>query len=171
MSGKQTGESREEMVETLRGVDALRDFKEEFLEQLAEYMRCEEFPPNTVIFREGDPPSLVYLIDRGTVALEISVPGGGSKRIHTVTAGELLGWTPLLDQAKMTATARTLSPTRACGIDARQVLALCEKNPRLGFELMRRTALALMKRLTATRLQLLDVYRHELPSAEHDKES
>ena len=157
--------NRKDMVETLRRVDVLRDIADEHLDELAAFTQCDLFPEGAVIFREGDPPSRIYLIDDGHVALEIGVPGGRAKRIMTLSSGELLGWTPLLGEVKMTATARTLSPTRACGIDARQILALCEQNPKFGYEFMRRTALAMLKRLTATRLQLLDVYQHDLPSA------
>jgi CRP-like cAMP-binding protein len=63
----------------------------------------------------------------------------------------------------MTATARALAPTRLVALDASQVLALCHHDPAFGFTLMRRTAQALAARLSATRLQLLDVYRQELP--------
>jgi hypothetical protein len=42
-----------------------------------------------------------------------------------------------------------------------KAISLCESDPRLGYELMRRTALALSKRLSAARLQLLDVFGAE----------
>ena len=89
--------------------------------------------------------------------------GRETKRLQTVGKGELLGWSPLLGQVEMTATARAMQPTRLVSIDATQLLALCEHNPRFGLEFMKRTAQALSKRLSATRLQLLDVYNDELP--------
>jgi CRP-like cAMP-binding protein len=64
----------------------------------------------------------------------------------------------------MTATARALTPTKAISLFAAQVLALCHHNPRFGFLFMRRLAEALAARLNATRLQLLDVYKDELPT-------
>jgi len=163
-------ENHQDMIETLRRVGVLRDIADEHLDELAGFTQCDLFPEGAVIFREGDSPSRIYLIDDGRVALEISVPGGRSKRILTLSSGELLGWSPLVGGVKMTATARTLTPTRACGIEARQILALCEQNPTFGYEFMRRTTLALMKRLTATRLQLLDVYRHDLPPGAGEEE-
>jgi hypothetical protein len=56
-----------------------------------------------------------------------------------------------------------LEPTTLLILDARQLVTLCEHNPRFGYEFMRRTALALSQRLSATRLQLMDIYRHDLP--------
>jgi len=163
-------DTKESLVETLRGVHVLHDISDEHLEQIAVFTQCWSIPANTVIFHEGEEAECIYLVDRGNVVLEVQVPGGGNKRICTIGAGELLGWSPVLGETRMTATARTIDETRACGIDAKQVLAFCEHNPRFGYEFMRRTALAVIKRLTATRLQLLDVYRHDLPTSHGEGE-
>ena len=90
-------------------------------------------------------------------------PSASSKRLQTVGSGELLGWSPILGLVEMTATARAFQPTQVVAIDTKQLNAICEHNPRFGLEFMRRTAQALAQRLSATRLQLLDVYNHELP--------
>ena len=87
----------------------------------------------------------------------------GCKRILTLGAGEMLGWSPVLKQQRLTATARALSDIQTVELDAAQVLAFCESEPRFGYEFMRRTSLALAKRLNATRLQLLDVFGSEMP--------
>ena len=58
----------------------------------------------------------------------------------TVGEGELLGWSPVLEQSQLTATARAFAPTSAIEINASQILAICEHDPRFGFELMRRAA-------------------------------
>jgi CRP-like cAMP-binding protein len=87
----------------------------------------------------------------------------GCKRLQTIGQGELLGWSPVLGLSNMTATARVLEPSTLVVLDAKQLVTLCEHNARFGYEFMRRTALALSHRLSATRLQLLDVFHHELP--------
>ena len=43
-------------------------------------------------------------------------------------------------------------------LDARALLRLFDADPRFGYQFVRRTAAAVAARLTATRLQLLDVY-------------
>ena len=68
------------------------------------------------------------------------------------------------------ATARAIRPTRVVSINGNQLMALCEHNPRFGFEFMRRVVAALARRLNATRLQLLDVYSHELPAFATEEE-
>jgi CRP-like cAMP-binding protein len=80
-----------------------------------------------------------------------------------VDPGKLLGWTAILGQEAMTATARAVMPSRLVAINAMHVQETCAENPRFGMELMRRTALALSKRLNATRFQLLEICRDILP--------
>jgi CRP-like cAMP-binding protein len=63
----------------------------------------------------------------------------------------------------MTATATTLTPTKVAQINTGQLLSICKHNPRFGYELLRRTSLALASRLSATRLQLLDAFGSQMP--------
>jgi CRP/FNR family transcriptional regulator len=149
------------LVETLREIDFLRGLSDEHLTQIAAMSQLEAFPAGHTVFREGAGASDAFLISSGSLSLEICSPGTGCRRIQTIAAGELLGWSPLLGQPRLTATARTLSPTKAVRIPADSLLVLCERDARLGYELMRRTALALSKRLSAARLQLLDIFGGE----------
>lgn len=158
----------QEVLEALRGLSLDPPPPPHYLDQLAGIAELVDFPENAVVFREGDEPLHVYLVVSGAVALEYRIPGQPAKRIHTVGEAELLGWSPVLGGERMTATARTLRPTRAVRIDGAKARALCAQDPRFGCEFMRQTAVALAQRLRATRLQLLDVYRHELPAAPDD---
>jgi len=157
-----------EMQEVLRRLRILEGLDEEHLSQLADVAEQVQFEEGEVIFREGDPATDVYLIVDGSVSLEVCAASVGCRRILTVTEGELLGWSPVLEQTRLSATARALEPTRAVRLNGKQVLAQCEHNPRFGFEFMRRAALALANRLNATRLQLLNVYGNAMPTTVDD---
>jgi CRP-like cAMP-binding protein len=151
------------LLEVLHRIRFLDGIAVEDLRRIASVARLHSYQPGAVLFREGDCVTHVFLVAEGNVALEVGVPGCGPRRIHTVGTGELLGWSPVLDQGPMTATGRALVPTQVVAIDAFQVLALCHQDPDFGYAFMRRTARALAQRLNATRLQLLDVYRTEFP--------
>jgi CRP-like cAMP-binding protein len=58
----------------------------------------------------------------------------------------------------MTASALALEATQVVSIDADELLALCEQNHTLGYQVMRRMSHSLANRLIATRLQLLDLF-------------
>jgi CRP-like cAMP-binding protein len=141
-------------LETLKTVRFLRGIADDQLGQLASVAEQQEFPADAAVFRQGQPSSSIYLVVEGKVSLEIEVPGGGSTPFQTVGAEELLGWSPLLEVGPLTATARTLVPTRLLVLNAAQVKALCDANPGFGYEFIRRVAQVLAQRLEATRRHL-----------------
>jgi CRP/FNR family cyclic AMP-dependent transcriptional regulator len=151
--------SESSLIETLRGIAFLEDATDHDLQQIASVGQLEQYPVGTTLFRENESLDCVFLVVSGSVALEIPGPDHALKRTYTLGPGELLGWSPLLSKAPMTATARALMLTRVVALPAQKVLALCEQDPRFGFAFMRRTAQALAKRLDATRSQLIDEYR------------
>jgi CRP-like cAMP-binding protein len=151
------------LLETLRHIRFLEGLPPEQLQQVASLARLEEYRRGALIFREGQRLERIFLVAEGSVSLEICAPGQGCKRIQTIGPGELLGWSPVLGQGPMTATARALVPTQLAVLDAARVVALCRHDPEFCFTFLWRTAEALASRLNATRLQLLDVYRSELP--------
>jgi CRP/FNR family transcriptional regulator, cyclic AMP receptor protein len=146
------------LVDALRDVRFLHDLANEHLLQIADVTRLRDVGKDQVLFREGDVPHDVFLVVSGGVALDIAVNGAGAKRICTVGPGEILGWSAILERTQMTATATTLAPTTVAEINTGQLLNICQRNPRLGYELLRRTSLALASRLSATRLQLVESY-------------
>lgn len=145
----------------LRQIRCLQEIDEDYLGQVAALARLVEFPAGKVLYREGQPLTNIYLILSGSISVEICAAGLGCRRIMTVGPGELLGITPAVGQSLSTGTTRTLAPTRAIELNASQVLTLCEHKPRFGYQFMRQVALAIAQRLSATRLQLLDVFGGE----------
>ncbi|HSQ54722.1 MAG TPA: cyclic nucleotide-binding domain-containing protein, partial [Gemmata sp.] len=116
---------------------------------------------------EGAPVDHFWIVVEGNVAIEIQGPDRRPRRIHTVGPGELLGWSPVLGSAAMTATARALSDVRVVALHASGVLSICDTDARFGYLFMRRVAAAIAARLSATRLQLLDVFGTEIPAVGH----
>ncbi len=151
------------MIDALRKARFLHDIDNEHLLQIADVTRMRDVEPGQVLFREGDVPQDVFLVLSGSVALDINTLQGGSRRIMAVGSGEILGWSALLEQTQMTATATTIYLSKVAQINTDQLLSICKHNPRFGYELLRRTSLALAARLSATRLQLLDTFGSQMP--------
>lgn len=139
------------LLDELAEVAFVRGLAPEHVRQLALLARSQECLAGTVLFREGQESASVYLVLRGNVSLEIEVSGRGPVPVQTVTAGELLGWSPVLRLGPMTATARALTRCRLAVLDAARVVALTEQDPRFGVEFLRRTAATMAQRLSAAR--------------------
>lgn len=128
------------------------------LDQLAAASTIAQVRAGAVVFREGTKNDNLYLVRSGRVGLEMNVPGRGTVRILTVGPGEMVGWSALLDNGKMTASAVAVEDIEVVVAPADKLRELCDSNRDFGFHLMRQMADALSKRLVATRLQLLDLF-------------
>lgn len=154
-----------EIEKALRECGFLRDVAPEDLAQFAAIAKPVEIGEGELILREGELAKDVYVILSGKASLEICAPGVGCRRFMTLSDGDLLSWSAVLDQTRVTATIRAISPIKAIIIDGRQLLTLCEHDPKFGFAFMRRVALAMAHRLTAARMQLMNVFGTEMPEA------
>jgi CRP/FNR family transcriptional regulator, cyclic AMP receptor protein len=118
----------------------------------------EHVRAGTLLFQEGEPADHFYLIRHGAVALEVHAPGSGSHVIETLGEGEVVGWSWLFKPYRWQFDARAIEPTRMVMFDGACLRGKCDADHELGYQLMQRFASAMLERLQATRLQLLDVY-------------
>ncbi len=116
------------------------------------------FDAGTYIFKEGSDANAFYLIREGLVALEISAPQCKPIILETLGAGDILGWSWLLPPFQWKFNAHASTSLRAIVLDGRCLRAKCEDNHDLGYELLKRFAKIMERRLEAVRYQLLDVY-------------
>jgi CRP/FNR family cyclic AMP-dependent transcriptional regulator len=108
-----------------------------------------EFAPGDYLFRTGEPADRFYVIEHGTVALEL-VGGGSPHVIETLHDGEVAGFSWLFEPRRWLFDARAVQATTA--------RAYAAADQTLGEDLLRQFAAIAVSRLQATRLQLLDVY-------------
>jgi CRP-like cAMP-binding protein len=116
------------------------------------------FAAGHYLFHEGEPADWFYLIRHGRVALEISAPGRGTVTFQTVPQGEVVGVSWLIPPYRWTYDARAIEDTRAIAVNASCLRQKSEADHDLGYEMMKRFMPVLVRRLQATRLQILDVY-------------
>ena len=128
------------------------------IELVAGCGRNEVFAAGTVIVREGDPADRFFVLREGRVAVGIHVPQREQLVVATLGPGDVLGWSWLFPPHRWHFDAVAVRETHAVGLDGVCLRQKCDDDPVLGYALMRRFAQILVKRLEATRLQLVDVY-------------
>jgi len=116
------------------------------------------FQAGTYILKEGDAANTFFLIRQGKVALELFAPHHKPIIVSTISVGEILGWSWLLEPFQWKFNARAVDDVRAIALDGKCLRNKCEENHDLGYEVLKRFARIMEQRLDATRLQLLDVY-------------
>ncbi len=109
-----------------------------------------------LLCREGQPANAFFLIESGAVALEVHEPGNGSALVKTIRAGEVLGWSWLFPPFTWHLRARVVEPVTAVVLSGAHLLSVAEANHDFGYELMKRVAQVVVRRLQAARKQLLD---------------
>jgi CRP/FNR family cyclic AMP-dependent transcriptional regulator len=136
------------------------------LKILAEVAMFKEFPEGQLIFSEGDPANRFYLIQKGRVAVESHGRDANTAPIQTIGAGDVLGWSWLFPPYHWHFDARALELTKALFFYGTRLREACEEDHDLGYELMKRTAAVVIKRLQATRRELLNATG--MPQADAD---
>jgi CRP-like cAMP-binding protein len=114
------------------------------------------FGEGQIIFHQGETANRFYLIEAGVVELEAALaPGERGIVAGTIKPGDVLGWSWLFAPYEWQFTARALAQTSAIFFYGTVLRERCETDPSLGFELFKRMAPEMVKRLQSARLRLL----------------
>jgi CRP/FNR family transcriptional regulator, cyclic AMP receptor protein len=136
----------------------LKGLEPEYLALLAGCATNVRFGAGSFLFREGGAADRCFLIREGKIALEIAAPGRGAIIVQTLAAGDVAGFSWLLEPHQWQFDALAIEPVHAIALDGSCLRGKCAADPRLGFELTQLFARLAIRRLQATRLRLLDVY-------------
>ena len=149
---------KSEIEAVLKGHSFFRELSPAQISAIADCTTEAQFNAGDYIFREGQPSDRFELIRVGEVALEIYNPGKGAVVIQTLGENSILGWSWLVPPYKKLYDARVVKLTRALVFDGKRIRTLCELDPKLGYELLKRFSKIMSDRLWAARIQILDVY-------------
>jgi CRP/FNR family cyclic AMP-dependent transcriptional regulator len=109
------------------------------------------------ILRQGELANRFYLIESGKVVLESGEKSGNPLIIETIGAGDLLGWSWMFPPYVWNFTARATEPTDAIFFYGTILREYCERDPSLGYELFKRMAPIMLRRLQAARKKMLSI--------------
>jgi CRP-like cAMP-binding protein len=115
-----------------------------FLKMFRNWDDMEEVPPQTVIFSEGDPADVMYVIVSGEVGLTLRGETVGSEG-----EGGIFGEMAMINSAKRSDTATALSEVRLARMDRERFRQLVNENPEFSFHVMS---------VLANRLRAIDDY-------------
>ncbi|MBI4197705.1 MAG: cyclic nucleotide-binding domain-containing protein [Chloroflexi bacterium] len=134
----------------------LRGLEPEQLQKVAAVSRTVEYPPDSTLFKEGDPLEELYIVERGRVKLIMAAVlwEGGSTLLHVVhVIGPYgaFGWSALVEPHRATLSAYTGTGCRLVAIRGAELLGLMEQDPVMGYRVMTALAGLIAQRLEATR--------------------
>jgi len=143
--------------EAITNHDFFRGMKPEHLALLTDQAKAIQLNAGDVLFHEGEPANQFYLIRSGEIALEAHEPANGTTLVQTLHAGDVLGWSWLFPPFVWHFQARAVEPTNLIILNGAHLLGAAERNHDFGYELMKRVAQVVIRRLQATRKQILSL--------------
>jgi len=99
----------------------------------------KKFPPNTVIFRDGDPGEHMYVIQNGSVKISKMIRGV-EKTLATLGKGEFFGEMAILNDKPRSASAETLEESDMLVVERKTFEALIRGNPEVAVRFIKRLA-------------------------------
>ena len=108
---------------------------------------------------EGDVTDFLAVLVDGRVALQMRVPERGSVTILTLEAGDIVGWSAIVDPFRSTTSATTLEPTELAIVDAETLRNLLANDADIAAAVLPPVLRTVVARLAATRVQLLDLFQ------------
>ncbi len=149
--------------ELLRRFVFFAGFSDEELKQLAMAGREQVASAGETLFTEGQHAHNLYFLTEGEV--EILNVGTGNKEsvaLSSLPAGELLGWSAVIEPYIYTATARATRSSRVI-VFAGAELEKLMTDDHFSCLLMKKTAHVIGQRLRDTRIQLLSLLTERIP--------
>jgi CRP/FNR family transcriptional regulator, cyclic AMP receptor protein len=146
-----------ELANDIVAIPFLKGLNDRHIRVLAGCACRIHFEKGTIIFHQGETANRFYLIDEGTIELEVALNSQGRKIVAgSIGGGGVLGWSWLFPPYEWQLTARALTQTYALFFYATALREHCETDPSLGFELFKRMGGEMVKRLQSARRRLLE---------------
>lgn len=146
------------IADSLTEHEFFKDLSQDDLTFIAGCGKRVAFHEGDVIAKPGEPADLFYLITHGQVSLLIDHTPRKPFLFQTLGPDEIVGLSWLIPPYRWTVTAIASLLTRAIAFDGACIREKCEKEPRLGFLLMKHLVSILVKRDEGAMLHILDVY-------------
>ena len=118
------------------------------------------FQRGDCVFHEGDPAHALYLLLEGWVDVLIDAEVGDDRHglMMTLTAGDIFGWSAVVEPHAYTASAVCASPVKAISLSRVELQALFEIDREFYCTIVTQICHVIASRLRATRLQMASLF-------------
>mgnify|MGYP000093603165 CR=1 FL=1 len=150
------------MMETheLRNIHMLQDFPEDKLQKISRLANLQVVNAETVLYREEENLSNLYMLLSGKIILEVDVSEDISVTLGVIKPRYTIGTSSLISQAKSYATAFCVEPSEVITFNAKELYNLLENDLELGFLFMQRIVHIYESRLANRTSQFLRALRN-----------
>jgi CRP-like cAMP-binding protein len=112
------------MKEILKNIPFFAELSDEDLQAIIDKVQMQYFAPEHVIFNEGDPGEIMYVIKRGQVQVI-----RGNTILAVLKDGQFFGEMALVSDVPRNATVKTVTEVEVLTLDKKDFKRLLETNP------------------------------------------
>jgi CRP/FNR family cyclic AMP-dependent transcriptional regulator len=128
------------LMETLKQVELFQGLTQAQLERLSALCQSRVWSHREMIFEQGDPADILYIIASGQIEIAVQKQGILQPEVY-LGAGQIIGEMGLVDSGTRSASAIAAEDgTTVYSIRAEELNDLCEQDTALGYRLMRHIA-------------------------------
>jgi len=146
-------------AEELKKIYLVQHLDEAELEKIRALCSIRIFSEKAVIFEQDQDADAFYMLLKGKVLLEVELTENIMISLGSVKPGYSFGWSSLFRGSKYTSSAICSEPSEVISLPADKLIDLMEKDPVLGYKLMKGALEILRNRLTKRTDQFLKTLR------------
>src|SRR5450631_2105784 len=148
--------SNQSITEYLSAHEFFCEFSDDSLKFLCECSSTREIKKGQILFLQGEHADKFYVVRSGRISLQMSAIMGPTLEIQAVDEDQVLGWSWLISPYKWNFQTKAEDDSELLQFDGAAILAQCEQDPKLGFELVKKFAGLMSVRLNAARQKMMD---------------
>lgn len=124
-------------LRALRGMELFQGVPSKGLEEAEALARRRRLPPNSRIFRQGDPHARAHVVVEGSVRISQSGSDGAQIVVRFIAQGEMFGAIALFTDGRYPADAVTVTETLEMNWSESELVALMRDYPQIGINALR----------------------------------
>ena len=148
--------SNQSITEYLSAHEFFSEFRDDDLKFLCECSSMREIKKGQILFLQGEHADKFYVVRSGRISLQMPAIMGPTLEIQTMDEDQVLGWSWLISPYQWNFQTKAEDDSELLQFDGAAILAQCEQDPKLGFELVKKFAALMSVGLNAARLKMME---------------
>ena len=148
--------NNQSITEYLSAHEFFSEFSDDVLKFLCECSSMREIKKGQILFLQGEHADKFYVVRSGLISIQMPAIMGPTLEIQTVNEDQVLGWSWLISPYQWNFQTKAEDDSELLQFDGAAILAQCEQDPKLGFELVKKFAALMSVGLNAARLKMMD---------------
>ena len=148
-----------ELIAFLKKVTILKDFKNAEFTQFSKFLSKIMYKNNTVLFKQGDKGTELYIVHKGSVAMSINTVSGDEKELARFGTGDFFGEMSIIDNAPRSATCRVRAGTELLRMKKDAFFRIMKTFPKIAIKVMYKMLNTTANRLNTTSRFIAEMVR------------